>query len=78
VPVSRPRVRSADGASEVELATYRHFAPRDQLTTVVLERMLAGVSTRRCARTGEPVGAEVSSVARLTPRCSRASRQPIL
>ena len=26
VPVSRPRVRTADGEREVELATYRHFA----------------------------------------------------
>ena len=30
VPVSRPRVRTADGASEVELSTYRHFAARDR------------------------------------------------
>src|SRR4051794_32406474 len=41
VPVSRPRVRTADGASEVELGSYRHFAARDPLTAVVLERMLA-------------------------------------
>src|SRR3954447_11787366 len=32
VPVSRPRVRTADGASEVELGSYRHFAASDQLT----------------------------------------------
>jgi putative transposase len=64
VPVSRPRVRSADGAGEVELGTYRHFAARDQLTAVVLERMLAGVSTRRYARAGEPVGTDVDEFAR--------------
>jgi putative transposase len=64
VPVGRPRVRTADGVSEVELSTYRHFAARDQLTAVVLERMLAGVSTRRYARTGEPVGVEVDECAR--------------
>jgi putative transposase len=64
VPVSRPRARSADGSQEVELRTYRHFAARDQLTQVVLERMLAGVSTRRYARTGEPVGADVDEFAR--------------
>ena len=56
VPVSRPRARTADGEHEVELATYAHFAARDQLDDVMLERMLAGVSTRRYARTGEPVG----------------------
>src|SRR5215211_7450577 len=35
VPVSRSRVRRADGSREVELATYRHFAARDELTAVV-------------------------------------------
>jgi putative transposase len=74
VPVSRPRVRTADGASEVELATYRHFDVRDQLTAVVLERMLAGVSTRRYARTGEPVGEEIDQVARSTSK-SAVSRE---
>jgi transposase-like protein len=74
VPVSRPRVRTADGASEVELSTYRHFAARDRLTAVVLERMLAGVSTRRYARTGEPVGTEVDESARSTSK-SAVSRE---
>src|SRR5215210_3839376 len=74
VPVSRPRVRSADGASEVELGTYRHFAARDQLTAVVLERMLVGVSTRRYARTGEPVGSDVNERARSTSK-SAVSRE---
>ena len=46
VPVARPRVRSRDGCEEVSLATYAHFADRDPLTAVVLEQMLAGVSTR--------------------------------
>jgi hypothetical protein len=32
---------------EVGLETYVHFADRDALSRVVLERMLAGVSTRR-------------------------------
>src|SRR4051794_37784326 len=74
VPVSRPRVRSADGASEVELATYRHFAARDPLTAMVLERMLVGVSTRRYAPTGEPVGAAVDELTRSTSK-SAVSRQ---
>ena len=47
VEVRRPRVRTADGESEVPLQTYEHFADRDPLARVVLERMLAGVSTRR-------------------------------
>src|SRR4051812_6345369 len=42
VPVSRPRARSADGEREVALGTYAHFAARDRLTEVMLERMLVG------------------------------------
>src|SRR5438874_9303959 len=65
---SNGRVRSADGRSELPLETYAHFADRDQLSRVVLERMLAGVSTRRYQRTQEPVGAEVEQAARSTSR----------
>ncbi len=64
VGVSRPRVRTADGTVEVPLATYDHFARRDPLTALVLEQMLAGVSTRRLARTREPVGEQVTAVER--------------
>jgi hypothetical protein len=72
VDVRRPRVRAADGESEIRLATYEHFADRDPLRRVVLERMLAGVSTRRYRRTQEPVGEEVEQQARrssATPSC---------
>lgn len=70
VPVERPRVRSADGESEVELETYRHFADRDPLSRLVLEQMLAGVSTRRFQRTREPVGEEIETAARSTSKSS--------
>jgi putative transposase len=70
VQVERPRVRSADGSAEVRLETYEHFADRDPLTKVVLERMLAGVSTRRYRRTTEPVGSEVEQAARSTSKSS--------
>ena len=68
VAVERPRVRTSDGQAEVRLATYEHFADRDQLSRVVLERMLAGVSTRRYRRTQEPVGSKVEQAARSTSR----------
>ncbi len=68
VAVKRPRVRSANGAEEVELATYGHFADRDPLTRVVLEQMLAGVSTRRFSRTREPVGEELEAASSSTSR----------
>ena len=74
VPVSRPRARTADGAEEIELRTYAHFAARDRLSDVMFERMLAGVSTRRYARTGEPVGEEVDAIARSTSK-SAVSRE---
>src|SRR2546428_6646723 len=70
VAVERPRVRSADGRAEVRLQTYEYFADRDPLTKAVLERMLAGVSTRRYRRTQEPVGAEVEQAARSTSKSS--------
>ena len=68
VAVSRPRVRAADGSGEMTLGTYRHFAARDRLTEAVFERMLAGVSTRRFERVGEPVGGEVDEQARSTSK----------
>ncbi len=64
VPIERPRVRAADGAGEMALSVYRHFADRDPLTRIVFERMLAGVSCRRYGRTQEPVGSELEREAR--------------
>jgi transposase-like protein len=59
VSVTRPRARTVDG-HEVPLNSYAHFAAQDMLTQVVMERMLAGLATRRHARTGEPVGEHVT------------------
>jgi len=74
VPVDRPRVRATDGSGEVGMATYAHFADRDPLTAVVLEQMLAGVSTRRFSRTREPVGEDVGDAERSTSK-SAVSRE---
>ena len=68
VEVERSRVRTADGEAEVQLRTCRHFADRDPLGRVVLERMLAGVSTRRYRRTQERVGEQVETRARSTSK----------
>ena len=68
VAVERPRARTADGREEVSLETYAHFAERDALSRVVLERMLAGVSTRRFGRTQEPVGEHVEAEGRSTSK----------
>jgi putative transposase len=68
VPVSRPRVRSADDERELPVSTYEYFADRDPLTRAVMDRMLAGVSTRRFASVGEPVGEEVERDASSTAK----------
>jgi transposase-like protein len=74
VAVERPRVRSADGAKELPLETYAHFASRDPLTDLIFERIVAGVSTRRYAQTNEPVGAEVAEASTSTSK-SAISRE---
>jgi putative transposase len=74
VLVSRPRVRSADDRREVHLESYDEFTSRDPLSAVIVERMLAGVSTRQYRRTQEPVGREVEQECRSTSR-SAVSRE---
>jgi len=73
VAVTRPRARTTDG-HEVPLSSYAHFAAEDVLTRVVMERMLAGVATRRHARTGEPVGEQVSGVQKSMSRSAISRR----
>src|SRR6476620_9885310 len=73
VAVARPRARTLDG-HEVPLANYAHFAADDLLTQVVMERMLAGVATRRHARTAEPVGTRVDQEAKSTSRSAISRR----
>src|SRR3954467_4368356 len=59
VPVHRPRMRSADDEHELPVKAYECFADRDPLTRAVMARMLAGVSTRKFAAVGEPVGTDI-------------------
>ncbi len=59
VKVSRPRMRTVSDEHELPVQSYEHFADRDPLTRAVMDRMLAGVSTRRFAPVGEPVGERV-------------------
>lgn len=68
VAVSRPRMRSADGERELRLRTYEHFAQRDPLAGVVMDQLLAGVSTRRFKGTREPVGQAVVDRERSTSK----------
>ncbi len=73
VPVARPRARTTDGG-EVPLSSYRLFTAEDQLTAVVMERMLAGLATRRHVAAGEPVGVAVAEQATATSRSAVSRR----
>lgn len=73
VAVTRPRARTVDG-HEVPLTSYAHFSTDDVLTGVVMERMLAGVATRRHARTAEPVGEQVTGTQKSTSRSAISRR----
>jgi putative transposase len=73
VPVTRPRARTVDG-HEVPLCAYRLFTSDDQLSRLVLERVLAGVASRRQVRVSEPVGAPVVAAATGTSRSAISRR----
>jgi putative transposase len=68
VAVTRPRMRTADDAHELPVTSYEYFADRDPLTRAVMDRMLAGVSTRKYEVVGEPVGEEVEQAASSTSK----------
>ena len=74
VPVSRPRVRAVDGSGEVPVATYELFTGTELLGKMAMERMLAGVSTRRYPVALEPVGAQVEADGKSTSK-SAVSRK---
>lgn len=73
VSVTRPRARTATGG-EVGLETYATFAHDDQLAQVVMERMLAGLATRRHRAANEPVGVAVEADARSTSKSAVSRR----
>ena len=86
VQARRPRMRTADDEHEVPVKTYEYFADRDPLTRAV-DRMLAGVSTSKWARVGEPVGEEVEQSSSSTARtavsdmfieCTRTAREELM
>jgi putative transposase len=74
VPVTRPRVRAADGSGELSVASYELFAGTEILGAMAMERMLAGLSTRRYPVGLEPVGERVSATASATSK-SAVSRK---
>lgn len=74
VLVGRPRVRAADGGGEVRLPSYELFSSTEVLGRMALERMLAGLSTRRYGHGLEPVGDQVQATAASTSRSAVSRR----
>jgi putative transposase len=74
VPMARPRMRASDGSGELPVASYELFSQTEVLGRMAMERMLAGLSTRRY-RTGlEPVGQKVERAARSTSKSAVSRR----
>jgi putative transposase len=74
VPVRRPRVRAVDGTGELPVAAYELFTGTELLGRMAMERMLAGVSTRRYPIALEPVGQEITAESKSTSK-SAVSRK---
>jgi len=74
VPVIRPRVRAADGSGELPVASYELFTSTEILGKMAMEKMLAGLSTRRYAVGLEPVGQQVAETSCATSKSAVSRR----
>jgi putative transposase len=74
VPVTRPRVRAADGSGELRLPSYDLFSSTEILGQMALEKMLAGLSSRRYPAGLEPAGQAVDSAAAATSKSAVSRR----
>ena len=74
VPVTRPRVRATDGAGELPIASYELFTSTEILGKMAMEKMLAGLSTRRYPVGLEPVGAQVTETSSATSKSAVSRR----
>jgi putative transposase len=74
VPVTRPRVRAADGSGEVHLPSYDLFSSTEILSQLAMEKMLAGLSSRRYGAGLEPAGHAVEAQAASTSKSAVSRR----
>jgi putative transposase len=74
VPVVRPRMRAGDGSGELPVPAYELFSQTEVLGRMAMERMLAGLSTRRYRVGLEPVGTRVEASARATSKSAVSRR----
>ena len=71
VAITRPRVRAAGGSGELPIASYELFSSTEILGKMAMEKMLAGLSTRRYPVGLEPVGQQVDA------SCSATSKSAV-
>jgi putative transposase len=74
VAVTRPRVRAADGSGELHLPSYDLFSSTEILGRLAMEKMLAGLSSRRYEHGLEPAGSQVEQAAASTSRSAVSRR----
>lgn len=74
VPVTRSRVRAADGTGELAVASYELFSSTEILGRLAMEKMLAGLSTRRYPVGLEPVGVQITEKATATSKSAVSRR----
>jgi transposase-like protein len=74
VPVTRPRMRALDGSGELAVLAYELFSDTEILGRMAMERMLAGLSTRRYRVGLEPVGARTEQAATATSKSAVSRR----
>jgi putative transposase len=74
VPVQRPRMRTADGSGEMPVPAYELFSSTELLGKMAMEKMLAGLSTRRYPVGLEPVGERVEQTSRSTSKSAVSRR----
>jgi putative transposase len=73
VSTQRPRARSTEG-TEIELDTWKVFSSEDLLRQLVVERMLAGVATRRHGDVADPLGEDLDLRSRATSKSAVSRR----
>jgi putative transposase len=74
IPVTRPRVRAADGSGELHLPSYDLFSSTEILGRMAMEKMLAGLSSRRYTAGLEPAGQAVEEAAASTSKSAVSRR----
>src|SRR5690242_752320 len=74
LPVTRPRVRAADGSGELHLPSYDLFSSTEILGRLAMEKMLAGLSSRRYTAGLEPARQAVADQATATSKSAVSRR----